>query len=219
MPSCALQTTRVVIFAKAPESGKVKTRLIPVIGPQAATHLARRMLADTLDRALNSLVLGRVHTIELCMSPAPADPAWADFALPSNVLCTAQGDGDLGARMARAARRVVAQEQQRVLLIGTDCPALSAALLTQAAQELSQHDAVMLPASDGGYVLLGLRAPCPELFSDMPWSTAAVGTETLYRMATLGLTVWQGPTLHDIDEPQDLQHVPESRFSSFFSLK
>ena len=94
------------------------------------------------------------------------------------------------------------------MAIGTDCPALSADHLMEVARQLERHDAVLLPASDGGYVLIGLQAPCPSLFTDMAWSTPVVAQETLRRMASLGLKVWKGPVLHDIDEPADLIHLP-----------
>lgn len=200
--------TRLVIFAKAPQAGRVKTRLMPALGAEGAAALARRLLAHTLLQALAA----KVGPVELCMSPAPTDPAWQGIAVPGAVQQTAQGDGDLGERMARAALRTTARHGpslpgEAILLIGTDCPALTAPLLVQAATQLAQHDAVLLPAHDGGYVLLGLNSPCPELFTDMPWSTPAVAAETLRRLAALGLRVWQGPVLHDIDEPADLQHL------------
>ena len=200
--------TRIVIFAKAPQPGSVKTRLIPALGAAGAATLARKLLAHTLQQALAA----DVGEVELCMSPAPVDAAWQGISIPDPVRQTGQGGGDLGARMARAVKRVTRQTQPAdppVLLIGTDCPALTAWLLQQATQQLKTHDAVMLPAYDGGYVLLGLKSPCPELFDDMPWSTSVVAAETLRRMAALHLRVWQGPTQHDIDEPADLQHVPD----------
>lgn len=205
--------TRIVIFAKAPQAGLAKTRLAPALGSEGAAALARRMLAHTLQQALAA----DMGTVELCMSPDPHDAAWQGVTLPDAVARTAQGSGDLGERMARAVHRVtrpIAQPAQHeptnqaVLLIGTDCPALGAAQLVEAARRLARHDAVLLPASDGGYVLMGLKSPCPELFASMPWSTPVVALETLRRMATLGLHVWQGPTLHDIDEPPDLRHLP-----------
>lgn len=200
--------TRIVIFAKAPQPGSVKTRLIPALGAGGAATLARRFLARTFQQA----AAAGVGKVELCMSPAPADPAWHGVVVPSGVEQTAQGEGDLGERMARAVKRSMQHadpEPESVMLIGTDCPALTAPLLQQAAQQLQTHDAVMMPAHDGGYVLLGLKSPCPELFEDMAWSTPAVAGDTLQRLATLGMRVWQGPTLHDIDEPADLQHVPD----------
>ena len=200
--------TRIVIFAKAPQPGSVKTRLMPALGAEGAAALACRLLAHTLSQALSA----DVGEVELCMSPAPTDQSWQGIAIDSAVQQTAQGDGDLGARMARAVKRATLQTQSAdtsVLLIGTDCPALTASGLKQAAQQLEQHDALLIPAHDGGYVLLGLKSPCPELFDLMPWSTSVVATKTLQRMATLNLRVWQGLTLHDIDEPADLQHVSD----------
>jgi hypothetical protein len=192
-----------VVFAKAPQPGAAKTRLIPALGAEGAADLARRMLARTLQQALAA----GVGPVELCMSPAPGYKAWHGVALPAGVACTAQGEGDLGQRMARAVARVTGQ-QQSVLLFGTDCPALTAAHLREADRQLARHDAVLLPVADGGYILIGLKTPCPELFTDMAWSTPAVAAETLRRMAALGLREWQGPTLHDIDEPADLAHLP-----------
>ena len=200
--------TRIVIFAKAPQPGYVKTRLIPALGADGAAALALRFLAHTLQQALTAQVGG----VELCMSPAPGDAAWHDVALPNSVEQTAQGEGDLGERMARAVSRSTQHTESAsgpVMLIGTDCPALTAPLLKQAAHQLQTHDAVLLPAHDGGYVLLGLKSPCPELFEHMAWSTSVVSAETLRRMATLNMRIWQGPKLHDIDEPADLQHLPD----------
>lgn len=194
--------TTLVIFAKAPQPGAAKTRLIPALGAEGAADLARRMLVHTLQQALAA----GVGPVELCMSPAPGNKAWHGVALPAGVTCTAQGEGDLGQRMARAVARVTGQ--QPVLLFGTDCPALTAAHLREADRQLARHDAVLLPVADGGYILIGLKAPCPELFTDMAWSTPAVADETLSRMAALGLRVWRGPKLHDIDEPADLSHLP-----------
>jgi rSAM/selenodomain-associated transferase 1 len=123
--------------------------------------------------------------------------------------CTDQGEGDLGARMARAVHRVTTgRTAMPVLLMGTDCPGLTAGVIAEAARQLARHDAVLVPVADGGYVLLGLRADCPDIFRDMPWSTAVVAAETRRRLAALGLNLWLGPALHDIDEPADRVHLP-----------
>ena len=197
-------TTRIVIFAKAPQPGAVKTRLIPALGSVGAAALARRMLNHALKQALTA----GVGPVELCMSPAPGDIAWRSVNLRADVLCTAQNEGDLGQRMASAVHRVTTRCGQPVLLMGSDCPALTSHEISQAARRLEDHDVVLIPAADGGYVLIGLKSPCPALFTDMPWSTPAVCSETLGRAVTLGLTVWQGRTLHDIDEPDDLARLP-----------
>ena len=197
-------SARLVVFAKAPQAGQVKTRLIPALGAEGARALAQRMLAHVLQQALQA----NAGPVELCMSPPPGDAAWDNVAIPAAVLRTAQGEGDLGERMARAVQRVTADNGQPVLLMGSDCPALTAAVIQEAARQLQTHDALLVPVADGGYVLIGLKSPCPTLFTQMPWSTASVAAETLSRMAALGLKVWRGPLLHDIDEPADLTHLP-----------
>lgn len=195
---------RLVVFAKAPQAGSAKTRLAPALGAEGAATLARTLLDHTLGQALAA----GIGPVELCMSPGPDNAAWQGVTLPAGLTCTDQGEGDLGARMARAVQRVTTELQQPVLLFGTDCPALDATQLRTAAAALHRHDAALIPVADGGYVLIGLQAPCPELFEHMPWSTAGVAAETLRRLAALGLSTWVGPTLHDIDEPADLRHLP-----------
>ena len=200
----APHSARLVVFAKAPQAGQVKTRLTPALGAEGASALAHRMLAHVLQQALQA----NAGPVELCMSPPPGDAAWNQIDIPAGVLRTAQGEGDLGERMARAVRRVTAEVGLPVLLMGSDCPALTTDVLQAAARRLQTHDALLVPVADGGYVLIGLKSPCPALFDQMPWSTASVATETLSRMAALGFKVWCGPLLHDIDEPADLAHLP-----------
>ncbi|MDQ1315004.1 MAG: uncharacterized protein QG662_1113 [Pseudomonadota bacterium] len=190
---------RILIFAKAPVPGRVKTRLIPALGEAGAARLAARML----DLALGAARVAAVGPVELCMSPAPDSPDWAGIPLPADIETSDQGEGDLGARMARAAQRAIARGEA-VLLTGTDCPELTTERLRIAAAQLMSHDAVLHRAADGGYVLLGLRVFDASLFGDIPWSTAAVADLTLGRMAALGWNVWLGETLRDIDVPADL---------------
>lgn len=110
--------------------------------------------------------------------------------------------------MARAAKRVLANGEP-VLLIGSDCPALDRRALSVAARRLENTDAVMVPALDGGYVLLGLRRYDPSLFSEIAWSTATVARVTAERFATLGWRLDCMAPLPDIDEPEDIAHLPE----------
>jgi len=200
-----VKPVRIVVLAKAPVPGGAKTRLIPALGAEGAARLAHRLL----DHALEAAGASGAGPVELCMTPPPGDGAWAGVDLPAGVALTDQGEGDLGARMARAVHRVTREPQgPPVLLMGTDCPALTAPVIREAARQLAHHDAVLVPVADGGYGLLGLRADCPEVFAAMPWSTAAVAGETLRRLAAQGLRVWRGPLLHDIDEPADLLQLP-----------
>ncbi|HEV2865043.1 MAG TPA: TIGR04282 family arsenosugar biosynthesis glycosyltransferase [Allosphingosinicella sp.] len=190
--------TRILVFAKAPVPGQVKTRLIPRLGAQGAAALAARMLEQTLEAAAATGL-----TVELCGDPDPRD--W--YQGPG-VALSAQGPGELGGRLRRAAKRVLAAGEP-VLLIGTDCPSLDEARLSAAAAQLRGRDAVIHPTVDGGYALLGLRRFHPSLFEGIAWSTASVAAETLARIGELGWSVSVLETLHDIDEPADLarQHV------------
>lgn len=194
---------RTVIFCKAPLAGVAKTRLAPVLGPGGAESLARRMFRHTVANALAA----KTGPVELCVAPDAVHPVWSSLAVPAEVHWSAQGAGDLGERMARAAQRTLAHGEA-ALLIGTDCPALSAAVLQQACVALRDFDACIVPAKDGGYVLLGLTKFAANLFTDMPWSTAEVASLTIKRIAQLQWTLAVLPTLHDIDEPQDLRHLP-----------
>lgn len=190
--------TRIVIFAKAPVAGKVKTRLIPVLGEAGAARLAQRMLSDTVEHARAA-----GHLLpELCAAPHPEDAQWVEH-LPTGTLLSEQGTGDLGQRLEAAARRVT-DRGERVLLIGTDCPALDGRHLAAAAAALDHHDAVIHPASDGGYVLLGLRQSDPSIFADIAWSTATVAATTMARIEALRWSLFVGDTMQDIDEPSDL---------------
>ena len=201
-----MSALRIIVFAKAPRPGLAKTRLIPALGAAGAAALAARMLAHTLDQALAS----DVGAVELCVAPAPGDAAWQGVELPEGLALTAQGAGDLGARMARAAQRAIEAGDAcaGVLLIGTDCPAVDAACLRQAANALGEADAVIAPTADGGYALLGLRRFDASLFADIAWSTPTVAATTLARLEMLGRSCTRLALLHDIDEPADLVHLP-----------
>ena len=192
-------TARIVIFAKAPVPGMVKTRLVPALGAEGAAALAGRMLARMLREAAGA-DLGEP---ELCADPEPGDPAWEGHVPAEGVRLSAQGDGDLGDRLARAARRVI-RDGDKVLLVGTDCPELDRARLREAARQLASHDAVIHPARDGGYALLGLTRFDPSVFSGIAWSGPAVAHDTVARIRALGWNLHIGDTLRDIDEPADL---------------
>ena len=196
--------TRIIIFAKAPIAGFAKTRLIPALGAERAAELARKMLLNTLHEALAS----NIGSVELCVTPGINQSVWERIPLPSGIEISDQGEGELGARLARASERAL-KNAESVLLIGTDCVEMSGDLLREAAQALQEHDAIIHCTADGGYALLGLRRFSPFLFSDMPWSTDAVASTTIDRIGQLGWSVHFGQLLHDVDEPQDLKCLPD----------
>jgi hypothetical protein len=200
-----MKTARIVIFAKAPLAGFAKTRLIPVLGRQGAADLAQRLLLHTLHEAVKS----QVGPAELCVTPSATDSVWQTMHLSKAVRLADQGEGDLGARMARAAERVIAAGES-VLLIGTDCPQLDAAQLELAALALQNAEATLVPAFDGGYVLIGLNRFDSSVFSGIAWSTNSVTNATMRRLKKLDWRVKTLPTLHDIDEPSDLKWLPKT---------
>lgn len=195
--------SRIIVFAKAPLPGLAKTRLTPALGPDGAAKLARRMLDRTLSVATGAMV----GPVELCVTPDIVSHAWVGVDIPRGVEVSAQGEGDLGARLARAAQRGL-ERGEPVLLIGTDCIEMNVTLLRSAAVAIEYKDAVIYPASDGGYVLLGLTRFHTLLFEGMAWSTDGVAAETIGRIGQLGWSLEVGAPLHDIDEPGDLVRVP-----------
>ena len=192
----------VAVLAKAPVAGFAKTRLIPVLGPHGAAVLHARLL----ERAVTSACAAAVGPVTLWATPDERHPVFQSIAAQLGIKLVRQGEGDLGARMLTA----VAAAKSPALVIGADCPVLTPHHLRVAAHILrAGDDAVVIPAEDGGYALIGLRRPERALFADMPWSTPVVMAETRRRFRELGLT-WQEPvTLWDVDRPQDLQRLRE----------
>ena len=195
-----MKRARIVIFAKAPVPGRVKTRLIPALGEEGAARLAARMLTDTWREA----TAVDIAEAELCVDPEPEAEMWRGLLPAGAELVTGQGGGDLGERLARAAERVTG-DGRRILLIGTDCPAMTTRRLTEACLELETHEAVIHPTLDGGYALLGLNRFHASLFSDIAWSTASVAATTIARIRALGWSLHLAETLRDVDEPADLE--------------
>jgi len=200
-----MSDTRIVIFAKAPLPGFAKTRLIPVLGESGSAQLAVKMLTHTVRQAIEA----QVGPVEVCVSPSLDHPIWSSLSLPSQVIWSEQGEGDLGRRLSRVSKRLL-EENQNILLIGTDCPALDAENLRAAARSLLRHEVCITPVSDGGYALLGLRLFHESLFERIPWSTGAVFKITEHRIQALGWCYECLEKQHDIDVPDDLRWLPEA---------
>jgi rSAM/selenodomain-associated transferase 1 len=191
--------TRIVVFARAPEPGAAKTRLIPLLGAEGAAALHSLLIERTLTTALASAV-GRV---ELWCAPSAQHPLLLHFMQRHAVDGVTQCEGDLGARMQHAAASTLATAL-RVILMGTDCPALTAADLRTAAGSLEErHDAVLMPAEDGGYVLLGLNSWDARLFNDIAWGGDRVLAATRARLSALNWRWHELPPSWDVDRPQD----------------
>ncbi len=193
---------RLIIFTRYPEPGKAKTRLIPALGAEGAADLHRQMANHTLVQ-VQALQFQHPLCVEVRFAGGNRDlmQRW----LGTDLMCTVQGEGDLGDRMARSFQSAFNAGVDRALTIGTDCPDLNAALLDQAFCQLQHHDLVLGPASDGGYYLIGLRRLIPQLFIGIEWSTAMVLERTLAIAAELNLSVALLPVLSDVDYPADLE--------------
>jgi rSAM/selenodomain-associated transferase 1 len=195
-PARGGKAPHVALFARFPEPGRAKTRLIPALGADGAAALHRRLT----ERALEALrASGLPFELRHTGAAPQAFRAWLGEAVP----LADQGEGDLGARMARAAADTPA------ILVGADLPDLSPRHLRTAAAALESHRAVIGPAEDGGYWLLGLRDPMPCLFEPMEWGTGVVFAETMARFAAQGVTPAVLERLADLDRPEDLARWPE----------
>ena len=195
--------TCIILFAKFPAQGMAKTRLQPALGIDGAARMARQLLLHSVEQAVAT-----GFSVELCVSPAPSDPCWQTLNLPESLMLSTQVEGDLGMRMFKASQQVLVRFEH-VILIGTDCPSLSSSKIKQAARILDTQDSVMIPAFDGGYVLLGFKQVTADLFYNIEWSTASVSAITQQRLIELNWTLTLLDPLPDIDEPEDLQYLPE----------
>ncbi len=203
MNSLPTSPEQLLVFAREPVLGRVKTRLAAGIGAEAALAVYRELLALTAAAVAGAQVAATVWLAE-APAPGPADPARPRPEWPGRPWRVQPAADSLGARMAHAFAAAFAGGAARVVIVGTDCPGLSAGLLRQAFDHLQIHDLVLGPAADGGYYLLGMNKLRPDLFANKNWSTATVLPDTLADAARLGLRVARLPTLHDVDSAQDL---------------
>jgi rSAM/selenodomain-associated transferase 1 len=189
--------SRVIVMARHPERGRVKTRLAAVLGDDRACALHHAFVLDLADR-LGALPYDVIWAYTPAAAPFPA--------LLPHARCIAQVGDDLGERMANAMAAAFAEDATPVLVIGADVPHVPAASLAEAA-EMAATRVVVGPAEDGGYYLIGLPRPIPELFAGVPWGTAAVLEATRERAAGLGLAMHLLPPTFDVDEPRDLERL------------
>jgi hypothetical protein len=192
-----------IIFAKKPIPGQVKTRLCPPLSPEAAAGLARAFLMDILEES------ARLAHFRLALAYSPhAEEDWFRKLAPEGAWLFPQSGADLGERMARAFDEAFRAGYGPVLLRGSDTPDLPGNILQEAADVLEQGQAQVAlgPTPDGGYCLVGLNEPQPALFTDLPWSTSRVLAQTLALSGSLSLKVYLLPEWLDIDTPEDLQN-------------
>lgn len=205
MKAIATERISIAVLAKAPIPGQAKTRMITRLGAAGAADLQTTLLQRTLKTVSNA----QLGPVSLWCAPSREHPAFRACQNESQVALFDQQGSDLGMRMLRAFS--ILCPYGPVLLIGTDCPALSVAKLRLAADVLREgNDAVFLPAEDGGYVLIGLRRADPLLFDGIPWGTDRVMDETRQRLLQLGWCWAEPAILWDVDRPDDLDRLRAS---------
>ena len=201
---------RLIIFARYPEFGKVKTRLIAKLGAAAATEIYRQLAELTIKTARNLRLRHKID-LEIWFTGGTAElmGQW----LGQELLYREQVGASLGDRLIYALGATVNQNS-KVLIIGTDCPNLTVEILEQGLINLQNHDLVLGSATDGGYYLIGMKQFLPQLFTNIAWSSAVVAAQTLEIAADLGLQTHLLPPLTDIDNPEDLKTwLPEFAIS------
>lgn len=195
----------VIVFAKRPEPGKVKTRLSALLGPDGACRLYDAFLADT---TLTVASLSHAHRVMAC--DPPHEQAWFYSRFHESFEVTSQGQGDFGKRLERSFDEAFARSANRVIVVGSDLPTLSPECLAAAFEDLKSHDLVLGPADDGGYYLIGLSRPAPELFQHIDWSTERVLGQTVERAGRSGLSLKWFPTECDVDDETGLRKLVAS---------
>jgi len=200
MPPSNISPVSIVILAKAPIPGFAKTRLIPAIGAHAAAVLQERLTERTVATALAA----GIGPVTLCCDPDATHDTFLKMVTRMKITLRPQPPGDLGTRMLAA----VATSTGPVLVIGTDCPALTEAHLRSAAMALRDgNDVVLIPAERGGYVLLGMREAQPRLFSNIAWGGSSVLADTRARIVEQRLMLVERPPLWDVDTEIDLARL------------
>ncbi|MFG3817266.1 TIGR04283 family arsenosugar biosynthesis glycosyltransferase [Limnothrix redekei] len=195
----------IALFVKAPELGQVKSRLAKTIGADFATEFYRSMGRDWFDRLI-AFTDCQQADIRVFYAPDSGRSTVRDWLGCNDRQLAAQGDGDLGDRMARAFTTCFGQGSDRVLLVGSDSPDLPDEILTQAAEALIATGAAICPTEDGGYCLVGFRRDryLPAIFQNMIWSTETVFSETIARFQSANQPVAILPHWYDIDHATDL---------------
>lgn len=196
----------VIIFARAPAPGQCKTRLIPQLGADGAANLQKAMTRHAVEVA----IAAATGPVIICATPDTTHPDLQALAHETGVQLAAQGEGDLGARMQAA----FDAHGYPALLMGSDIPCIKAQDLRGCAGVLADGaDAVFLPAEDGGYGLVGLSKPVPQIFAGMTWSASSAMDETRERLRAASLRWREIRTVWDVDEPDDLKRLAASEWA------
>lgn len=193
---------RLLVFAKPPVPGRVKTRLEAVLSPDECAALHQRLVERTLDTATGS----GLCPVQLWCAGEPDHPFFRHCRDAYGLELHSQVGGDLGRRMLHALEQSL-ESAAFAVLVGGDCPALTERHLEQACRDLGAHDIALVPAEDGGYVLIGARRVTPAVFAGVTWGGGRVLDATRRNLGRCGLSWREQPPLWDVDRPEDLARL------------
>ena len=188
-----LSKKALIIFARKPQLGKVKTRLAATVGTENALAVYEKLLLHTRTVAKETGIDTYVFLTE-----QTDDDFWKDF------YTELQAGATLGERMQQAFHFLFLKEYNECIIIGSDCPSLSSEIVNAAFYELQKNDVVIGPATDGGYYLLGMKTLTPALFQNIHWSTEKVFSQTIRAIEKQKISYAQVATLNDVDEEKDV---------------
>lgn|SRR5574341_178774 len=201
--NCMFDKPIVLLFIKAPVKGQVKSRLAAAVGEEAAIELYQNFILDILDMVEKSS-----YPLSICVYP-PGGVEKVSSWLGKERSCLPQKGGDLGERMGHALQQAFSEGRGRAVLIGSDIPDLPSGIIGEAFEALTTNDAVIGPATDGGYYLIGFNSHAfsPRFFRDIEWSTSGVFRETMNILRGASLRVHLMPQWHDVDTLDDLKEL------------
>jgi rSAM/selenodomain-associated transferase 2/rSAM/selenodomain-associated transferase 1 len=210
-PARASAGQTLALFTRFPRAGQTKTRLIPALGPDGAARAHQEMTEHVLNR-LRRVVLERHLCFEIHFTSGSVSEMrqW----LGREAILKPQAEGNLGARLARAASEAFAKGMKSVVMVGADCPGLDGHHIRTAFDQLAKHPVVFGPATDGGYYLIGLSRDLPQLFEGIPWGTERVLADSMAIARRLDTEPFLLPELADVDEPADLAHWEKAQRAS-----
>ena len=192
-----------MVFVKYPAPGSVKQRLAQHLGTDRAAEIYKK-IAETIVQKVTP-ASSEDYMLEICFSPQEDEKLVRKWLVENEYFSPQQGS-DLGERMLNAFKHVFKKGCKRAVLIGSDCPDISRDIITQSFDILKAKHIVLGPAYDGGYYLIGVREPKPELFSNIEWGTEKVLSQTIDKINAAGLSLGLLPMLRDIDRVGDLQY-------------
>jgi hypothetical protein len=206
-PSLPTPLDQIIIFTRYPKAGQVKTRLIKELGQEGAAQLHQKLTEHTIKKITPVISKTTQLTVHYTGASVKQMALW----LGDSFTLIEQQGADLGQRMMYALRTAQNNNFQRILLIGSDCPALEPSLIELAFKQLLNHDLVVGPSFDGGYYLIGISNSFPDkkisaLFSNISWGTKSVYSQTLAKAKEAHLSFFTLQKQYDIDRPRDLEH-------------